>query len=280
MIRTRRAALLACIAAIAPLAGACARPATTLGGTRILHFTVQSKLLREPLDEIAIEPPALPGGAERPLLVLLPGYGMFPTGYLSLIDGSVTRLGGAAPDVVIVNGGQGSYYHDRATGPWGSYVIDEAIPAAARLMNANASLSIIAGISMGGFGALDLARLHPGMFCAVAAHSPALWTTGADTAPGAFDNAGDFARHDLLGLALSDPGAWKMPVWTDWGTDDFFRAADATFVQRLREAGVNVTSHVWPGGHEDAYWAAHMNDYVAWYAQRFAVCAKGESPAP
>lgn len=35
----------------------------------------------------------------------------------------------------------------------------------------------------------DLAMLHPGRFCAVGGHSPALWFDGGETAPGAFDSA-------------------------------------------------------------------------------------------
>jgi S-formylglutathione hydrolase FrmB len=49
---------------------------------------------------------------------------------------------------------------------------------------------------VGGFGAYDLARLNPGRFCAVGGHSPALWRSGGETAPGAVDDAEDFARHD------------------------------------------------------------------------------------
>ena len=42
----------------------------------------------------------------------------------------------------------------------------------------------IGGISMGGFGAFDIARLHPGAFCAVGGHSPAIWGTSERPLPG------------------------------------------------------------------------------------------------
>jgi len=54
---------------------------------------------------------------------------------------------------------------------------------------------------MGGFGALDLARLAPSRFCAVGAHSAALWFSGGETPAGAFDDAADFERHDLIRFA-------------------------------------------------------------------------------
>jgi S-formylglutathione hydrolase FrmB len=59
----------------------------------------------------------------------------------------------------------------------------------------------IGGISMGGFGALNLARLDPRRFCAVGGHSAALWASGADSAAGAFDDAADFSRNDVIGTA-------------------------------------------------------------------------------
>ena len=76
----------------------------------------------------------------------------------------------------------------------------------------------IGGISMGGFGAYDIARLNPGRFCAVAGHSPALWRTGGETAPGAFDDAEDFARHDVVGAARANPArSASTRLWLDAG---------------------------------------------------------------
>ena len=49
---------------------------------------------------------------------------------------------------------------------------------------------------MGGYGALLLGAY--GHFCAIGGHSPALWFSGADSAAGAFDDAEDYARHDIV----------------------------------------------------------------------------------
>ena len=69
---------------------------------------------------------------------------------------------------------------------------------------------------MGGFGALDLARLAPQRFCAVGAHSAALWARGADTPAGAFDDEEDFARHNLLRFAQTKK-LYPSKVWIDVG---------------------------------------------------------------
>lgn len=177
------------------------------------------------------------------------------------------RLGGAAPAVLLVNGGPSSYFHDRADGPWGSYVLREAIPEAVRRARTKPGRVAIGGISMGGFGALDLAAMAPGRFCAVGGHSPAIFASGAASAPGAFDDGTDFARHDVLGRARrSDPYA-GTPVWLDVGDKDPFRAS----VEQLG-AEIHRRVRVWPGRHDGDYWHSHMAQYLRFYARALAVC--------
>jgi hypothetical protein len=81
-----------------------------------------------------------------------------------------------APDIAFPYGDQ-SYWHNRADGAWGSYVLDEVIPKALTVLNADPRRVAIGGISMGGFGAYALARLEPGRFCAVGGHSAAISPT-------------------------------------------------------------------------------------------------------
>ncbi len=176
-------------------------------GLREVRFELHSKLLDRTVTEVGVMPPPLPDGRPRPLLVFLHGRG--GSAVAQATDGllkAIRDAGDRAPDVVFADGGDASYYHDRATGQWGSYVVKEVIPEAVRRLHADPRRVAIAGISMGGFGALDIARLWPGRFCAAAGHSAAMWRTGGETPEGAFDNAEDFARHDLMGaVAGHDP---------------------------------------------------------------------------
>ncbi len=76
---------------------------------------------------------------------------------------------------------------------------------------------------MGGFGAYNIALRNPGRFCAVGGHSPALWFDGGETAPGAFDDAADFERNDVVGAVQSNPNAFgDARVWIDYGDEDPF----------------------------------------------------------
>lgn len=125
---------------------------------------------------------------------------------------------------------------------------------------------------MGGFGALDIARLQPGRFCAVGGHSAALWLSGAQSAAGAFDNAEDFARNDVIAAARRRNPYPGLAVWLDVGTQDPFRAADTTLAQLLRADGSPVQFHVWPGLHSLTYWNSHWGNYLQFYATALANC--------
>jgi enterochelin esterase-like enzyme len=125
---------------------------------------------------------------------------------------------------------------------------------------------------MGGLGALDIARLNRGRFCAVGGHSAALWVSGGESAPGAFDDAEDFVRHDVIAAARAGDPYPGVAVWLDVGSDDPFRSADTTLARTLRADGHPVQFHIWPGGHDQGYWQSHWDSYLRFYAAALASC--------
>ncbi len=242
-------------------------------GARLERYTIDSARVHQTLDQLAVIP-AGSGGSPRPLVVFLHGKDENQESQLSTqLFAALRALGPVAPDIVFPDGGEDSYWHDRASGAWGQYVLQEVIPQAVKRLHADPSRIAIGGLSMGGFGAYDLARLDPGRFCAVAGDSPALWLTGAESAEGAFDNAEDFERHNVIGAAVAAndpyPGA---RLWVDVGTEDPFRGADTTLVQDLRAKGQTVQFHVWPGQHDETYWRSHWGNYLRFYASALASC--------
>ena len=236
-------------------------------------FRVDSRLVDRTLEQKAAVPAG--GGSGRPLLVLLHGRGSQPGASFSPeLWAELDRLGARAPVVVEVNGGESSYYHDRDDGRWGSYVVREAIPAAQKRFRTDPDRVAIGGTSMGGFGALDIARRNPRRFCAVGGHSAALWRRAGETPRGAFDNARDFRRHDPIAYARRNARAYaRETLWLDVGRDDPFRAANAQLVRELEKRDRDVTWHAWPGGHGDAYFRAHVADYLRFYARELARCS-------
>jgi S-formylglutathione hydrolase FrmB len=242
-------------------------------GARVIHFTINSSLVHQTLTEAAVIP-AGGSGAGRPLLVFLHGKGENENSNLSgQFFSALAQLGSRAPDVVFPDGSEDSYWHDRADGAWGSYVMDEVIPRTVRLLGTDPRRIAIGGLSMGGFGAYDLARLNPGRFCAVGGDSPALWLNGGESAAGAFDNAEDFARHNVIQATTENPNPYPgARLWIDVGNEDPFRSADTTFARTLQSKGLDVVFHVWPGGHETAYWDSHWGSYLDFYAGALAHC--------
>jgi S-formylglutathione hydrolase FrmB len=138
-----------------------------------------------------------------------------------------------------------------------------------RRLGADPRRVAIDGFSMGGFGALDLARLHPGRFCAAGGHAPAVWETAGETPAGAFDDAEDFARHDVIGVARNGWPFGRTRIWIDVGRDDPFRGADSALAEAL---GAQARFTVWPGSHESSYVHRHYRQTLDWFARALALC--------
>jgi enterochelin esterase-like enzyme len=257
------------MAAEAPLAGPDRR------GAHEVRFKVHSRLVGRDLDQAAAIPAGVTRSERRPLLVFLHGRGSKPAGLFSdEFFAGLKRLGTRAPVVVALDGGDHSYWHNRRGGRWGSYVLREAIPQAVKRLHADPSRVAIGGISMGGFGAFDLARRAArGRFCAVGGHSPAFWLSAGAAAPGAFDDSADFSRHDVYAWVRAHRRPYgKTPLWIDRGDQDPFTSADAAIVRALRAKRAKLTAHKWRGKHEGRYWRSHMARYLRFYADALARC--------
>ena len=241
-------------------------------GASVRRFVVKSRFVGRSLHEVAVVPAGLASGEKRPLLVLLHGRSASPSSWLSgQFFAGLARLGSRAPVVVALDGGDHSYWHDRHGARWGSYVLREGIPAAVRRLPVDASRVAIGGISMGGYGAFELARRR--RFCAVGGHSPAFWLSSSQTAPGAFDNAADFRRHSVYRYVKRRRHPYgKTPLWIDRGNHDPFTSYDAVIARALKARGARLTSHVWRGAHTGSYWRRHMGRYLSFYARALARC--------
>jgi S-formylglutathione hydrolase FrmB len=244
-------------------------------GARVERLVVHSRAVDRKLAvEVVVPAKAAPRG-ERALLVFLHGRGGSEetfTGNEVVFEG-LAKLGARAPVVAFPDGGDHSYWHDRDDGRWDRYVMRELIPEVTRRFGIDPRRVAIGGISMGGFGAYDLALHHPRRFCAVGGHSAALWFESGETAPGAFDDAADFNRNDVVGTVRGSSDAFAgMRVWNDYGDEDPFRVYNEGFVDYLRADGADLSAHSWPGGHDNAYWNRHWPAYLRFYANSLANC--------
>jgi S-formylglutathione hydrolase FrmB len=256
------------LSAVALLAACGSAPYSSTQGARIVRYSIASRLMKRSLKQVLVIPAGPSRG--RPLVVLLHGRS---SGADQLLGDpmftELRRLGRRAPVILIPSGGDHSYWHDRADGPWGSYVVRETIPAALARTHANSRRVAIGGPSMGGFGALDIARLHP-HFCAVEADSAAIWPTAAQTVSGAFDDAADFERHDVMGAARHGNPYGRIPILVDVGETDGFRFNDRQLADDLRAHGADVTFRLQPGSHSG--WRSRMGQYLSFYASALERC--------
>jgi S-formylglutathione hydrolase FrmB len=134
---------------------------------------------------------------------------------------------------------------------------------------------VIAGLSMGGYGAMHYATAHPELFRAVASFSGVVDPNGTGSGltidPAAWgdptEQADIWAAHDPVGMAEALEGT---PVYLSWGdgepgpldpddaTEDdleaWVAAQNDALAARLDELGIEATVETGPGTHTWPYW--------------------------
>jgi S-formylglutathione hydrolase FrmB len=153
----------------------------------------------------------------------------------------------------------------------------------------------IAGLSMGGYGAMALALEYPDLFAAAASHSGVLaplyagpapfdghpkWASGAaelEKAWGTFwpriapafgrDTAAWWSRDPgrrLERLVAEKEKALVPALFADCGVDDPLVDENRAFRWKTEQVGVPIVYHEWPGKHEWPYWRAHVGESLRW----------------
>lgn len=230
-------------------------------------------------------PPGHRPGDELPLVIMLHGYGgnhatalagMAPAQALAIrtsADGvSVGGTGQSAADdqplapmaMVTVDGGNG-YWHPHPGDDPMTMLTSELIPRCQRLGLGRRPRRIgVMGISMGGYGALLLAEQHPHLVSAVAAISPAIWTSYAQARaanPGAYASAAAFAAADTVTHAAALAG---LPVRVASGYDDPFYPGVRALTRALPAGAVLDFG---PGCHTGPFFTAQEPPSLAFLAR-------------
>ena len=145
----------------------------------------------------------------------------------------------------------------------------------------------IGGISMGGYGALHLAFRHPELFVSVSASSPALVGALPNVK---FSNPRQSRLLGLLGVfgTPPDPAFWLrndpltlarsahldgLKIYFDCGTEDDYgfekgaRSLHDTLVARR----IPHEFHLYPGGHDWRYFAAHLPSALEFHSRAFGL---------
>jgi S-formylglutathione hydrolase FrmB len=288
---------------LAGLPASCARlaaPAVGAGECRSL----QSRVLKRSVAYCVLLPPSYATEPARryPVLYFLHGLGdneqMFlRSGGLDLLEDlrSNHEIG---EFLVVTPAGDSSFYinsYDHRV-RYEDFLLQEFIPSIEQHYRIRLGRSSrgIAGISMGGYGALRLAFAHPDLFGAVSAHSAALMErlpaiTVRDS-PG-------MAPLRLLGDVFGsppDPAFWErnnpialartadlrgLKIYFDCGAqDDYgFDAGAKALDKVLTSRGIPHEFHLDPGGHDWSYFAAHLPASFRFQSRFFGLAAAGNS---
>ena len=193
-------------------------------------------------------PPGTAPGTPLPLIVMLHGEGGNHSNALSgirpaeavalVIDGRTLP----PMAIVTVDGGSG-YWNPHPDDDPMEMVISELIPLCQGMNLGRAPQKIgTMGISMGGYGAILLAEKYPAVIRAVAAISPAIWTSYEQAQavnPAAYASAADFTDNDAVThtAALSN-----TPVRVASGNDDPFHPGVLALAQQLPKTSTVVLS--------------------------------------
>jgi putative tributyrin esterase len=156
----------------------------------------------------------------------------------------------------------------------------------------------IAGLSMGGYGAVTIALAHPDVFAAAASHSGVLSPLYAGphpfTAPPRYHTSIDSLARDWGGMWTSighafgrtiaswearDPAhlarrlqaaRGQMPaLFIDVGAQDGLVDQSRAFHAELGALGIAHAYAEWPGKHDWKYWHAHVGQSLRWLTDCF-----------
>lgn len=130
--------------------------------------------------------------------------------------------------------------------------------------------TFVAGLSMGGYGALKWALHQPERFAAAASLSGALdleAISRVEWRQPLFERVfeGQVGPGDDLFTLLAEADVDALPsIYVGCGTDDGLYAGNERFVDEATAAGVDVHVDFRPGDHEWGLWDATIRDVLAW----------------
>lgn len=226
-----------------------------------------------------------------PVLYLLHGYSDDETGWIQFGEANIIADKGIAngdfpPCIIIMPDGKVTWYVNSFDGkdPWEDMFIKEFIPAMEKeyRIRSKKEFRAIAGLSMGGNGALLLSMHHPELFSSCVAMSAGTFT---DDEVNANDNYFNGIYGPKPKTGVSDYWKANSPIhlldsvdknklksvrfYIDCGDDDFLYKGNSALHVKMRDLGIPHEYRVRNGAHQWGYWRTGLFDGLKFISESF-----------
>ncbi len=264
-------------------------------GKVIESLEFKSNLVSYPVKYSIYLPPGY-DASERsyPVVYLLHGYSDDETGWIqfgeanSIADKGIAD-GEFSPCIIVMPDGKVTWYCNSADGkdPWEDMFIQEFIPFIEKeyRIRPKKEFRAIAGLSMGGYGALKLAMRHTDLFSSCVAMSSGTFTDEQILEHENFDHYfgaiyGPKKKNDLseswkanspLHL-LETVDAEKLKsvrFYIDCGDDDFLYKGNSALHVKMRDLRIAHEYRVRNGSHQWSYWRTGLHDGLIFISEKF-----------
>ena len=303
MNKIRRAAFAALLMGL--VACTLKAPAAQAAG-RAECVSLPSKILSRAVPYCVLLPPSYDTEKTRryPILYLLHGLGdndqfLIHSGGMNLIE-DLWEQHTIGEFLVVTPAAGASFYINSRDGKrrYEDFFLQEFMPGVEKRYRAQPGRGSrgIAGISMGGYGALHIAFRHPQLFAAVGAHSAALIEKLPNISA---QNSRQISQLRVLGDAFGspfDPAFWNqndpvtiartaslpgLKIYFDCGTEDDygFETGASALDKLLTSRHIPHEFHLYPGGHDWTYFAEHLPALLEFESHAFKSASPRQSPA-
>jgi S-formylglutathione hydrolase FrmB len=251
---------------------------------RVETVAFESKLVAAKLPYVVVLPPGYDAAASRnvryPVLYLLHGLGGNPRHWLGF---DLTKLAATRSMIFVAPVGRDGFYTDSVSKPndkFESYIMRELIPDVDRRFRTRATREgrAIAGLSMGGYGALKFGVKHAEQFSFAGSMSGALASASyrrpedlgqsfRALLTSIFGGADSQVKieNDLFRLVreTSVERRAALPfLYLDCGTEDFLFESNRLFATLLTEQKIPHEYRQLPGAHTPRYWTQQLPEVI------------------
>lgn len=220
---------------------------------------LDSDLLRQPLEYSLYLPPCyrLQNNRRYPTLYLIHGQSYTDDQWLRLgaaeIADTLIQRGEIPPLIIVMP--RDRAWEQPTQDKFGQVLVDQLIPYIDQTYPtlSGRRYRVIGGLSRGAGWAIHLGLSHWELFSAIGGHSLAVFWTDTPHIPGWLDSIPPQSLPRIY-LDIGDkdrPAILNSAIW---------------FEELLTRKNIPHEWYLFSGYHEEAYWRAHLEQYLRWYA--------------